>query len=210
MCKAKFANSPLAMEFARANASAIPLPDDTCDAVFHFGGLNTFTELSKAIREMCRVTREGGRVVVGDESVAPWMRQSELGRVLMHNNPLYAHLPPLDLLPAEARDVAVQWVFAGTFYVISFDVSKKPLPYDLDIAIPGTRGGTHRTRYYGQLEGVTAEARQLAVTAAAAAGKSLHDWLESAVRAAAKQEIQRGGPHRPMVAGSASRAPGMG
>jgi ubiquinone/menaquinone biosynthesis C-methylase UbiE len=192
-CKEKFQHSEVQVEFARANASSIPLPDACCDAVFHFGGLNTFTDIPAALAEMCRVTREGGRVVVGDEGVAPWMRHSILGRVLMHNNPLYGHLPPFAHISEEARNVSVEWVFAGTFYIIVFDVSKRALEFDLDIPIPGKRGGTNRTRYAGQLEGVTQETKSLAASACAASGKSMHDWLDSVVRAAAERELARSG-----------------
>ena len=192
-CKAKFDKSDLPVEFARANASSIPLPDDCCDSVFHFGGLNTFTDIPAALTEICRVTREGGRVVLGDESVAPWLRETLLGRVLMHNNPLYCYQPPLALLPAAARNVSVEWVFAGTFYIIVFDVSKKPLDINLDLPIPGKRGGTHRTRYMGQLEGVTLETKRLAGAACEASGKSMHDWLDAIVRSAAERELKAGG-----------------
>jgi predicted HicB family RNase H-like nuclease len=43
-----------------------------------------------------------------------------------------------------------------------------------------------RTRYYGQLEGVTPEARKMAIEAAKAQGVSVHEWLDSLVRKAAK------------------------
>jgi ubiquinone/menaquinone biosynthesis C-methylase UbiE/uncharacterized protein YbaR (Trm112 family) len=190
-CKEKLSRTGLQVEFARANACCIPLPDHCCDAVFHFGGFNTFSDQSGSFREMCRVTREGGRVVVGDEGIAPWMRSTLIGRVLMHNNPLYAHEPPLACIPEAARNVAVEWIFAGTFYVISFDVSKKELEINLDIPIPGKRGGTNRTRYFGKLEGVRLETKNLAQAACTATGKSMHDWLDAVVREAAERDLVR-------------------
>jgi SAM-dependent methyltransferase len=195
-CREKFAGSPLRLAFARANASAVPLPDACCDAVFHFGGLNTFTHLDRALEEMCRVTREGGRVVVGDEGIAPWMRSSLLGRVLMHNNPLYCHEPPLARIPSMARNLGVEWVFGGIFYLIAFDVSRQALEINLDLPIPGKRGGTHRTRYFGKLEGVTLETKSLALAASEAAGKSMHDWLDAVVRAAAEADLRSTGAKR--------------
>ena len=207
-CQEKFAGGPLCVEFARANASAIPLPDGCCDAVFHFGGLNTFTHLDRALEEMCRVTREGGRVIVGDEGIAPWMRTSLIGRVLMHNNPLYCYEPPLSRIPAAARNVSVEWVFGGIFYILAFDVSKTELQYNIDLPIMGRRGGTHRTRYFGKLEGVRPEVNAMAQAASEASGRSMHDWLDAAVRQAAERDLraaasQRAAWERTRPAGSA-------
>jgi SAM-dependent methyltransferase len=197
-CQEKLGGASLRVELARANASAIPLPDGCCDAVFHFGGLNTFTHPDRALAEMCRVTREGGRVVVGDEGVAPWLRGSLIGRVLMHNNPLYCYEPPVSRIPAAARNVGLEWVFGGVFYVIAFDVSKKDLEFNLDLPIPGRRGGTHRTRYFGKLEGVRLDAKAMAQAASEATGRSMHDWLDAVVREAAERDLSpAAAPHAP-------------
>ncbi len=186
-CAAKFAQSVAPVDLSRAEGSHLPFADGYFDAVYHFGGLNTFTHVARSLEEICRVTREGGRVVVGDESAAPWLRDTEGAKILMHNNPLYAHDVPLQHIPHVARHVNVEWVFGGFFYIIDFDVAKTPPPMNLDIPIPGRRGGTHRTRYYGQLEGVTPEAKQLAQSAAKRTGVSVHDWLDNVVRSAAKK-----------------------
>ena len=62
---------------------------------------------------------------------------------------------------------------------------------DLDFPIPGVRGGTHRTRYYGHLEGVTPEAKRLAQQARASLGLSMHDWLDKVVREAAQRDLDQ-------------------
>jgi hypothetical protein len=43
------------------------------------------------------------------------------------------------------------------------------------------RGGTHKTRYYGNLEGVRPETKELAIRAREALGVSMHEWLDSVV-----------------------------
>jgi hypothetical protein len=73
-------------------------------------------------------------------------------------------------------------VIGGCFYLIDYVVGDGPPPVDLDLPHKGWRGGTIRTRYFGRLEGVTPEARELAVAAARARGVSVHEWLEDLVR----------------------------
>jgi ubiquinone/menaquinone biosynthesis C-methylase UbiE len=174
-------------EFFVGNAARLPFADRTFDAAFHFGGINLFTDRAKAIAEMARVVRVGGKVVFGDESLAPWLRSTNYGEVLQNSNKLYRHTPPIDLLPECARDVSLRWLLGNAYYLIDFRVGEGTPPLDLDLPIVGRRGGTHRTRFYGNLEGVTVEAKAMAEKAAKASGLSLHEWLDRAVRAAAKE-----------------------
>jgi hypothetical protein len=95
---------------------------------------------------------------------------------------------PLAKIPLGARDVCVQWVVGGMFYVVDFVVSKRELEYNIDLPVPGKKGGTHRTRYFGKLEGVKDKTKQLAQLAAEASGKTLHAWLDQVVREAAERQ----------------------
>lgn len=167
-----------------ADATALPFDDDFFDAAYHFGGINLFPDVRKGIAEMARVVKPGGRVVFGDEGVGAWLAESEFGKVLVNTNPLYRYQPPIELLPVSARDVACRWIMNGAFYVIDFTVGEGEPFLDLDIPFPGWRGGSHRTRYYGKLDGVSPETRQQVVDAATAAGTSMTDWLEQALRKA--------------------------
>jgi SAM-dependent methyltransferase len=136
------------VHYVLSNASYLPFADDTFDAAFHFGGINTFGELRRALEEMNRVVRAGGKVVVGDEGLAPWLRRRLFGRILVKANPLYAHRPPLELLPDTAADVRIQWILGNAFYVIDYRVADEPPFVDIDLPIPG-KGDTLRSRYYG-------------------------------------------------------------
>jgi ubiquinone/menaquinone biosynthesis C-methylase UbiE len=136
-----------AVEYVLSNASYLPFADGTFDAAFHFGGINTFGELRRALREMTRVVRVGGKVVVGDEGLAPWLRRRLFGRILVKANPLYAHRPPLGALPDNAAEVRVQWILGNAFYVVDYRVAEGPPFVDLDLPIPG-KGDTLRSRYY--------------------------------------------------------------
>ena len=179
---------PAQIEYSVSAAAPLPFGDAKFDRVFHFGGLNMFGDIKAALAEMARVTKIGGRVVVGDESVAPWLRNTEFGRIVVTNNQLYKAQAPLELLPLSARDVQVDYIVNGAFYLISFMVGEGAPPLDLDLPHKGRRGGTLRSRYFGQLEGVSPEAKGMAIRAAAARGVSLHHWLDDLVRAQAKRD----------------------
>lgn len=140
------------VELFQTNASYLPFAKAQFDAAFHFGGINEFGEVRRALEEMTRVVKPGGKVVVGDEGIAPWLKRRPVGRILIRANPLYAHRPPLDRLPENARDVRLQWIIGNAFYVIDYRVGDGPAPVDLDLPIPG-KGDTLRSRYYGPADG---------------------------------------------------------
>ena len=177
------------VELFVGNAATLPFADGFFDRAFHFGGLNFFTDIGKALREMARVVRIGGRVLVGDEGLAPWLRDTLYGRILLSSNRLYEHSAPLSLLPEGSRDVEVRWILGNAFYLVSFTVGEGAPPVDLDLPIPGARGGTHRSRYFGRLEGVSPEAKQLSEQAAKRRGMTLHGWLDAAVRERAEKDL---------------------
>jgi ubiquinone/menaquinone biosynthesis C-methylase UbiE len=168
-----------------STARHLPFADGTFDAVFHFGGFNNFEEPKKCMEEMARITKKGGKVVVGDESVPPWLEGTEFGEIVTNNNAMFEHKAPLESLPANARNVCVRWVLGGCFYLIEFAVGEGTPPLNLDLPHEGWRGGTMRSRYFGRLEGVTPEAKKLAIDAAKKSGKSVHAWLDEVVRKAA-------------------------
>lgn len=176
------------LDYSVSSVTSLPFPDDHFDAVFHFGGFNQFGDLAKGASELTRVVKPGGRVLFGDEAVAPWLKGSEFERIVVTNNPLFAADVPLHVLPAGARDVQVRWIMANCFYIIAFTKGDGPPPLDLDLPHKGWRGGTMRSRYFGQLEGVTPEAKALAREAAVKAGVSIHEWLDRLVKTAAQDK----------------------
>jgi ubiquinone/menaquinone biosynthesis C-methylase UbiE len=145
----KLANARDRVELFQTNASYLPFADAQFDAAFHFGGINEFGERRRALAEMTRVVKPGGKVVVGDEGIAPWLKRRLIGRILINANRLYAHRPPLEQLPANAIDVRLHWIIGNAFYVVDYRVGDGPPPVDLDLPIPG-KGDTLRTRYYGR------------------------------------------------------------
>jgi len=146
--KRNLAMAGVPVEYFLGNASYLPFADRFFDAVFHFGGLNAFGEKRKALSEMTRVVRIGGKIIVGDEAVAPWLRRKLYGRVLVKANPLYKHSPPLDCLPPNAQNVTLRWILGNAFYLIEYRAGGGPPQLDMDLPIPG-KGDTLRSRYYG-------------------------------------------------------------
>ena len=51
-----------------AAAERLPFSDDVFHSVLHIAGINFFSDKRRAIEEMCRVTRRGGRVVIAAET----------------------------------------------------------------------------------------------------------------------------------------------
>ena len=65
---------------AWAEAENLPFDDATFDACWSVGGFNYFSDHEAALREMRRVTRPGGPVVVADE--VPGLHRAGLGHLL--------------------------------------------------------------------------------------------------------------------------------
>jgi SAM-dependent methyltransferase len=181
---ATVAGAGVSLNFSIGDATHLPFADQYFDAAYHFGGVNLFSDVTRGIAEMNRVVKTGGRVVIGDEGLAPWLRRSELGRMLIRNNALYGCDAPIDCLPQGVRSPRLSWVLCNTFYVIDFSACQDPLPIDIDVPHVGTRGGTIRTRYHGQLEGVDPDLRDRVYAEARRLGRSRVEFLESLFRRA--------------------------
>jgi len=165
-----------------SDAENLPFADGFFDGVFHFGGINLFDDIRLSIHEMARVTKPGGNVVFGDESVGPWLRDTDYGRAAICNNALWKVGTPIDLLPANATDVNLTWVFGNCFYLISFQVSVDGPYMNMDVPHIGPRGGSMRSRYFGQLEGVSAASKRCVIEDAKKKQISVFQWLEETIQ----------------------------
>jgi SAM-dependent methyltransferase len=174
--------APKNLFFSVCDAKMLPFPNDFFDGAFHFGGINLFEDIKLSIGEMDRVVKPGGRVVFGDEGVAPWLRDTEYGRMAINNNSLWDASAPIELLPGNSMDVHLSWILGNCFYIIDFEVSDNGPLMDIDVPHKGRRGGSMRSRYFGQLEGVTVESKKFVLEEAERQGISVHDWLEQCIR----------------------------
>lgn len=189
VCRNKLGNHPAVASLALANAMYLPYPDKYFDGVYSFGALGEFSDQALALREMVRVCKIGGHIVVGDESVPVWLRETEFYKILKETNPMFEAPLPLSAIPVEARDTSIHFVIGQAFYLIDFIVGEGEPKANFDFPIPGVRGGTYRTRYKGKLEGVTEEVKDLAWKAAKKTKSSMHEWLDRVVKDAAKKVI---------------------
>lgn len=133
----KLQSKDVDVHFLLANGTYLPFSDGTFDALFHFGGINTFSQRREAFLEMTRVVRPGGKIVIGDESVAPWLRQTPTYQMLLKANPLFRAEVPLEDVPANAVDFKLHWIFGNAFYVMEYTVGEKAPEVNVDLPMPG-------------------------------------------------------------------------
>ena len=120
-----------------ANGTYLPFEDNTFDAVFHFGGINTFAERKEAFEEFSRVAKVGARIVVGDESVPSWLRNEPTYKTLMKANPMFADEVPLQDLPKNIENFELHWIFGFGYYVMGYNKSAINPEVNVNLQIPG-------------------------------------------------------------------------
>lgn len=189
--KEKIKNIKTPIYITQSNACKLPYKNNFFDAVYSFGGvgMNTYADNKQAFAEIIRVVKPGGKVVIGGLSLAPWLRSTTFGKILINHNPHYANEIKFSDFPVEARDLNISWILSGAGFVIDFTVGEGEPEANFDYEIPGVRGGTHKTRFYGQLEGVTIETKELAMKAREKIGTSMHKWLDEIVKREAKKVL---------------------
>jgi ubiquinone/menaquinone biosynthesis C-methylase UbiE len=191
-CKIKLNDLDTPFEIHQGNASRLPYENQSFDAVYSFGGvgMNTYLNNKDAIAEMVRVTKPGGRIVFGGLSLAPWLRQTLFGKILTNHNSHYSNVIEFQDLPVTARNLNVNWILEGAGFVIDFTVGIGEPNGNFNYEIPGPRGGTLLTRYYGNLEGVTEETKEMAIKAQKKTGLSMHVWLEKLIKTEAENILK--------------------
>lgn len=187
--RSKLNKYPASTNLAIGDACALPYVDNYFDALYCFAGIGHFADQRTALREMARVVRIGGRVVFSEKNVPPWLRDTEYGKILINNNPMFEDPNPLPLIPLAARNVGIRWILGNVHYVVDYTVGEGEPTGNFDLELPGYRGGSFNTRYFGKTEGVTREAIELYKKAADKKGMSLHRWLDSTIKEKAMKEL---------------------
>jgi len=139
--------------FWLGDACDLPFKNGFFDLVYHFGGINLFSSPKKGVEEMHRVGKIGGAILFGDEGVAPFLHNSEIAKVLIKNNSLYNCSAPISYIPPYATDFKLQYLFNNCFYLVTYKKSDSH-NINLDVKHLGRRGGSLRSRFYGELEGI--------------------------------------------------------
>ena len=120
VAKSKMASLGIDVSLCHGNVFNIPYRDDLFDIVLHSGGINTFSDISLGIREMQRIAKPGGFVIITDEGLSPQVRKTSRGEAIIKANSLFASKPPLENLPDNIKDLEVSYVLNGTFYQMVF------------------------------------------------------------------------------------------
>ncbi len=167
--------------FSVSNATSLPYASKYFDAVFHFGGINLFGDIKQAIAEMERVCKMGGKVLFGDEGIAPHLRGSQYADIAINNIGLWAAETPMQMLPFNASDIELTYVLGNCFYLIAFSPSMGFPEMDIDVPHRGIRGGTARTRYFGKQISITEQTKDKLFKAAKLKGESVHSLLEGII-----------------------------
>jgi ubiquinone/menaquinone biosynthesis C-methylase UbiE len=106
----------LGVALIQANALHLPFADESFDALFHFGGVNLFSDPGQALGEFVRVVRKGGRIVWGDEHMSERYSHPVGRRVLPRMNPGFRKTPPA---PPQGAEVLVRHeVYEGLGYLM--------------------------------------------------------------------------------------------
>lgn len=104
----------------QGDALRLPLKSCIFDAVLHFGGFNRFADPQLAIKEMVRVVKSGGRIVIGEKSFAQLEERTLREKLLLKLEPQLDLKPPLELIPEGMRDVRLDWCWGGLVYIMGF------------------------------------------------------------------------------------------
>lgn len=179
-------------EHVVASACAIPFADNSFDSLYCFAGVGHFPDIAKGLSEMARVVKPGGKVVFCEKNVPEWLRDTEFGKICINNNPMFADPVPLKHIPVEARNVGVRWINGNVHYVFDYTVGVGEPQGKFDMEIPGERGGSFNSRYYGKLEGVSNETKKKAIEAQKLSGKSMYKWLDEVIKSEAEKIIKKG------------------
>jgi ubiquinone/menaquinone biosynthesis C-methylase UbiE len=104
------------------NAESLPFADASFDAVYTCGGFNFFSDRAKAVREMIRVAKPGGHLMIEDETEE--YVKSTYEKIpftsSFYSNRKEAVTVPVDLVPPEMEDIHAEMLKDGKFYAIIF------------------------------------------------------------------------------------------
>lgn len=104
------------------NAESLPFADSSFDVVFTCGGFNFFSDRAKAIGEMIRVAKPGGRLMIEDET-EEYVKSTYENipfTSIFYSNRKQAITVPIDLVLPEMEDIHVEMLKDGRFYALTF------------------------------------------------------------------------------------------
>ena len=100
----------------------MPFRAEVFDCVFHVGGINFFSDKTRAIEEMIRVARPGTKIVIVDETekvVRENYQRNPATRKYFEKG-MEAINCPIDLIPNGMQEVKAHEIAAGKLYCLTF------------------------------------------------------------------------------------------
>ena len=167
--------------FVLGDASSLPFQDNKFDLIYQFTVYPSILNKKEFFNEVNRVLKPGGKFVMISEGMSENIKESEFAKIILNNSKLYDQKLPIKYLPKEATNIKIEYLLNDIFFYFSFQKGKTERVLN-DIIIPGKRGGTLKTRYYGKTEGVTLETKKLALEAQKHHNISMHDWLNNLIK----------------------------
>lgn len=128
-------------DVVQADASALPFEDQSFNAALCAGMLHQVSDRTLVLREIVRVVKPGGRVVIANKGLPPWLSWSDpdwYEDVVACLGDDMRQPVPLAELPREATTVQLEWLPGDAFYLLSFVVGTGPRPVNRDVTIPGS------------------------------------------------------------------------
>lgn len=119
-CQRK-AKHGLPVQLFQGLAEQLPFQSDLFDVVFHVGGINFFSDKTRALAEMVRVARPGSLIMVVDatEKLASRHQHTPLTAAI-YGPRAKAVSAPVELLPDGVLDVHLKEVAGGDLYCLTF------------------------------------------------------------------------------------------
>jgi len=116
----KLRDLPRPPQLVLGNSQHLPFLDGVFDAVLDGAGIKYYSDKGRALREMLRVVKPGGKVLVTELGLPAEGRPTLRQRLLLLWIPGFREGPPLNALPTDAREVKLDWDAAKTFFALEF------------------------------------------------------------------------------------------
>lgn len=119
-CQQFMSSKKVPIDLIIGDATFLPFSDGYFDVALNYGAINGYSNIKKALSEMSRVVKTGGKVLFLDEqlySEASSIERIYFKKVLSSHNIL--HHCPVEFLPANVKDVEVHQVYEF-YYICTF------------------------------------------------------------------------------------------
>ncbi len=116
----KVRDLPQPPQLISGNSQSLPFSDGVFDAVLDGTGIKYYSDKTRALREMLRVVKPGGRALVTELGMPPARTPTLRQRLLLLWIPGFREGPPCEAVPTDASDIKLDWDAGETLYALEF------------------------------------------------------------------------------------------